>query len=153
MDKPPDPISIISCPLDFESIGFEDLEVSEELKEIEFSDGRLEEADGNEGDANDAANKSELVHPLLDGALEENGADKSAERLHPVLFAVSFLRGSDVEELAFIIGFARGVFSGCAVCPWLLPGLLVFFRSPYSLQRRLALEPKTSRFFSSFDVN
>lgn len=129
------------------------MEVSEELREREFGDGRLEEDDGNGVDANDAANRSELVHPLLDGALDENGADRSAERLHPVLFAVLFLRGSEVEGPAFIIGSPRGVCSGCAVCLWLLLVLLVFSRPPYALQPRLALEAETSGFFSPLDVN
>lgn len=129
------------------------MEVSEELKEKEFGDGRLEEADGNGVDANDAANKSELVHPLLDGALDENGADKSAERLHPVLFAVLLLRGSEVEGPAPTIGVPRGVCSGCVVCLWLLPVLPVFSRSPYALQPRLALGTETSGFLPPLDIN
>lgn len=81
---------------------------------VEFGDRRLEGTEESEVDANDAANRFELVHSVLDGALDENGAanrlelvhpvpdgaldengeDKSAERLHPIFSAVFFLRRS-----------------------------------------------------------
>lgn len=97
-------------------------------------------------DENGAANRLELVHPVFGGVLDENGEDKSAERLHPIFSVVFFLRGSRVEEPTFFIGVARGVCSGCELCPWFLLVLSVFL-SQYNLQPRPAWETKSSGFF------